>query len=234
MYSEFGVRLKKCAVNEALRGKMNHSIIVGAEELSASGIPSEIGELGEIFEQLNLAYVPSFYFDSRSDYHHVEKMHRHLKVHPEMEWLGHFYREQILNGETAAVKVKWVDDAVGFGLFAGESLNPGEFLGIYAGHVSWKGFLDFRVRDYAFRHPTYHWWRGRFVIDAEKVGNALRFMNHSYCPNVECVSAYCESFAYIIARTISAVDVGEQLAFDYGPDYWNRREPPVDLHYQQL
>ena len=57
-------------------------------------------------------------------------------------------------------------------------------------------------------------------ISAQRYGNIARLLNHSDAPNTALKCVVHEGVIHLVALTISAVDVGEQLTVDYGGPYW--------------
>src|SRR5687768_6484861 len=53
----------------------------------------------------------------------------------EIKWLGAFYAEQIRNHFVADVSIRWIDETLGYGLFAEQNIEAGGYIGEYAGVV---------------------------------------------------------------------------------------------------
>lgn len=139
--------------------------------------------------------------------------------------------DQIWSGEIAKVSIEWIDDTLGYGLIAKETLEPGAFVGIYTGvvralprpHLAFDGDLADAPNDYCLHYPTRFWSASYLTVDALKEGNALRFMNHSDSPNVEPKCGVDRQLLHMIFVASRRIEMGEQLMFNYGPDYWRRR-----------
>ena len=67
-----------------------------------------------------------------------------------------------------------------------------------------------------------------YVIDATN-GNLTRFINHSYNPNLQPMYAFIEGFYHLIFLTIKPIKNGEQLAYNYGNNYWYLRGKPTNF-----
>ena len=105
---------------------------------------------------------------------------------------------------------------VGCGLFATAPLPRGAYLCEYTGVVQCDP--DPRHRDdYAFGLPVCD---PDVRISAQRYGNIARLLNHSDAPNTALKCVVHEGVIHLVALTISAVDVGEQLTVDYGGPYW--------------
>lgn len=141
-------------------------------------------------------------------------------------WEKHYHQE-IVHGEIAPIVIKWIDPVLGYGAFAMEDIEKGQFIGEYAGIVRQ---LHRRYPDqnpYCFHYPTKWWSLKYFTIDSMKEGNLMRFINHSSRPNLQPVCAVDRKLLHLILVARRAIKQGEQLTFDYGRDYWMRRNQPV-------
>lgn len=117
------------------------------------------------------------------------------------------------------LEVRRVNPSVGFGVFAGESILKGTFLGNYVGEVipyeavENNRYLFGILSDASDVH-------GGVCITAHEWGNQTRFVNHSSKPNVNAYTRVLEGWAetYFVAK--EDILPGGQLLLDYGPDYW--------------
>ena len=140
-------------------------------------------------------------------------------VWPEALWRGHLYRSEIEHGDAYPLEIEWVSQQKGYGAFSREPLEPLTYIGIYAGCIRPCRWFDKRVNGYCFRMPTYGKGPIQFVIDAKHHGSLTRFLNHSDTPNCEALSSFYEGLPYIVIRTIVSIEAGEELCFNYGPEY---------------
>jgi hypothetical protein len=136
--------------------------------------------------------------------------------------LGKKYREGIIGGTFAPVKIQWINDRLGHGVFADEDFEAGRCIGEYTGYVHrvWQS------NDYCLMYPKMFWQWGRFVIDAKDIGNESRFLNHSTRPNLAVKMAVDRNLVHPLFFTNQSIPKGTQLTFDYGKDYWKRRGEP--------
>jgi len=142
-------------------------------------------------------------------------------------WLGTYYSEEIEQGDTSKVYIKWIDPYKEYGLFALEELREDCFIGEYTGLVRrHKSRLD-KKNGYCFEYQI--GYKSPFTIDAKYCGNYLRFINHSYKPNLSLFPAYYRGIIHIIMKTNRSVKKDEELTYDYGPNYWKKREDPISL-----
>jgi uncharacterized protein len=146
-------------------------------------------------------------------------------IDKETRWNGAFYGKQIKAGHVADVTIKWVNDELGYGLFASEDMSTKEFIGEYTGVVKRKNLLFQNINDYCFAYPTTGISFTTFTIDSLDQGNEVRFLNHSLNPNCESLTVFYDGLLHVIIRTIKAIKQGEQLVYDYGDVYWDKKEP---------
>jgi hypothetical protein len=156
-------------------------------------------------------------------YLQVEEAHRWRQLDSEALWLGTYHRRDIEMGREAKISIRWIDSKIGYGVFAEEELKKDAYVAEYAGLVRRRPYFQWHVSDYAFRYPTAVWSRAPYQIDAEKVGNATRYFNHSETPNCEAVGVLAGTLIHILFRTTRKVEPNEELRFDYGPFYWRNR-----------
>ena len=148
------------------------------------------------------------------------------------------YGEAVEAASLAPVVLAWVDDGVGWGLFAGADLDPGAFVGEYTGRVESRSV--FRSKNpYRCAYPSGP--HDHVFINAREVGNLMRFVNHGAGPaaNVVWKEVYTPSdgrFHIVMVVAGSAADetggipMGSQILVDYGPSYWKgRSEKLVNL-----
>lgn len=126
-------------------------------------------------------------------------------------------------GEIADVSIRWVDEEIGYGVFAEVDIREGSFIGEYTGIVRrlYRKHPDHNA--YCFHYPTCLWSIKYYAVDALRDGNLLRFINHSDRPNLYPLCAVDRGLLHQIFVAKRLIRKGEQLTFDYGEDYWVRR-----------
>ena len=86
-----------------------------------------------------LTYCKHLVFSSRKEYEALKnEIHRSFKqgtLTKESEWFGFQYRTQVLEGKVSDVSIRWINNRIGFGLFAEEELLPGKLIGEYVGLI---------------------------------------------------------------------------------------------------
>ena len=138
------------------------------------------------------------------------------------------YGDGIAKGLIAPVKIMRVNERVGFGVFANARLKKGEMVGEYTGEVK-KGDSSSKSA-YIFAFMIYGNFMANYVLDAEKAGNEMRFVNHSQTPNLDFKYVFSQGQWHIIFVANRDVKVGEQLFINYGSSYWKARKPPEKLN----
>lgn len=150
------------------------------------------------------------------------------EIPAEKIWMGVFFEQEIAEGAHPAVSIRWVSDAVGLGVFAGQPIPACSYVGEYAGLAVRKTRKNSRQRTYCVRYTT--WGKGAYLIDAETGGNFTRFCNHSARPNMALQSVYCRGMPRMILLSLRPIAEGEQLTFDYGAQFWKELDQtPVIL-----
>lgn len=138
--------------------------------------------------------------------------------------LGEKYRQQLVEGFIADVTIKWIDDEMGYGVFANQDLPEGTYIGEYTGLVRHliRGQQDYNA--YSFHYPTRFWSWNYFIIDAMHEGNELRFLNHSNQTNLKPMCLVDRGLLHMAFLTNQSITAGTELTFDYGIDYWRHRQ----------
>ncbi len=168
-------------------------------------------------------------FSSIGVYEGVRKM---VEAYPQTDeevirrrWLGTYYRG--FKGSQA--ELRYISTAIGSGVFAKEFIAAEKLIGQYTGLVKKRRWLTSHRRDYVGEYnipgnPV------KYIIDAEKYGSLMRFINHSDEANVYALTVIFKTILqiYIIAKI--DISPGEQLLMDYGPDYWQWRFRPAVLN----
>ena len=138
--------------------------------------------------------------------------------------LGNLYREQLSTGFTADLAIKWINERIGYGLFASEDIHEGAFVGEYTGQVRRLFRWHPDANAYCFHYPTRFWSWKYFAIDSWKEGNAMRFINHSDQPNLQPMCLVDRGLLHHVFFAKRQIKQGYQLTFDYGEDYWMKRK----------
>ena len=141
--------------------------------------------------------------------------------------LGAQFEKEINEGLIASSAVHFIDEAVGFGLFATGPLPKGAFVGEYVGRVR-QNNRHGEMNNYLYSYPQVDNIGRNYVIDA-KEGNLIRFVNHSERPNLISKYAFLDGFYHLILITLKEIHIDEQFTYNYGKKYWIVRESPKPL-----
>lgn len=118
----------------------------------------------------------------------------------------------------------------GKGVFALQTLEPGEVLLEYTGEViSNQEAQDRHPHDpQQPDHTFYFQIEGDRVIDANYGGNASRWINHSCEPNCEADE---QADGRVFIRALRPIGPGEELFYDYGLTVDERYTPALKKRY---
>lgn len=185
----------------------------------------------EFFNIFEVEYLPNLLFEDLKILKKVIKScKRQIKLGNIAEreiWAGTFYEEEIKKFSIPKVYIKWIDERKGFGLFALTDLKKDTFIGEYSGLVKkFKSRIDSK-NSYCFEYQIGSRRNSHFTIDAKYMGNHVRFINHSYSPNLSTFAALVGQIIHIVMKTSKSVAKDTELTYDYGPRYWKKREEPI-------
>lgn len=134
-----------------------------------------------------------------------------------------YYRDQIWKGTVADITIGWIDDALGYGLYANQNLPKGAFIAAYTGVVRPVNPYRYDHNPYCLHYPTRFWSYEIFVIDAGIGGNESRFANHSDFPNMNLECLYDRGLLFFFLRANQPICKGMHLTFNYGEYFWRER-----------
>ncbi|KAF7877206.1 hypothetical protein EAF04_000891 [Stromatinia cepivora] len=112
----------------------------------------------------------------------------------------------------------------GFGLFTAEPVKKGDFISEYTGEVISDNEAERRGLGYDARRLSFLFTLNKeWVIDATRMGNKTRFINHaeSEAEGMNCVPKILlvQGEHRIAFRATRNILIGEELLFDYGPTF---------------
>lgn len=182
------------------------------------------------FEKIfGIEYLPKLDFDTSKILKKIEKTcvkyARTGLLSKRNIWFGLYYEKEIKFHYFFDIYLKWIDRFKEFGLFAAKDLRKNTFLGEYTGNIrKYKKIIDDK-NSYLFEYSI-GYKKSKYTIDAREKGSIIRFVNHSKNPNIEPLSVYLDGAMHLIFRTNRFVKKDEELTYDYGSNYWKRREKP--------
>ncbi|MCJ1485939.1 hypothetical protein MMC06_006115 [Schaereria dolodes] len=113
----------------------------------------------------------------------------------------------------------------GWGLYIGEAVKAGEYLGEYVGEIISKEESERRGLIYNKRNLSYLFNLNRDqVLDSTRVGNKFRYINHQTPPYANCRAKIllCNTVQRIGMFAVRNLEIGEELLFDYGDEFTSR------------
>ncbi len=151
------------------------------------------------------------------------------KISPKALVLGKKYRKKIGSAFCPNIEIRYISERVGHGVFAKSPMKKRSYVGEYTGIVRENIKIYFApLNNYCYEYPIPDRIGRSFVIDATD-GNFTRYINHSYNPNLKPQYAFFDGFYHLIFVALKEIQIGEQLTYDYGHNYWLIREPPESL-----
>lgn len=158
--------------------------------------------------------------------------------------LTHWLRSSDNKTALNSLAITWIDNTVGFGVFARTAIKQGTIISLYMGEFILRPFTT-ESRGYEYIFFTFTGSNETGQVDAEHHGGIARFFSH--LPNSQNLAEYvtpetlhqinlsgkkiavanllkyiavyqgCPVLVFRAARDIKA---GEQLGYDYSPGYW--------------
>ena len=140
--------------------------------------------------------------------------------------MGAKYFNEIEGSYLPNVSIRWINENLGYGLFAEEQLEAESYIGEYTGIV--RKYDRRNANHYTYEYPVLDDTGKSYVIDATS-GYLTRFINHSFSPNLKPVYAFYQGFYHVIFISMHTIEKGTQLSFNYGYNYWYTRGQPEKL-----
>lgn len=182
-----------------------------------------------LFKKLGVTYLKNIEIIS-PDIKQLDAKHtdRYLRNPAYYDNLEKKYRSQIARGHVTPISVRFINDKIGYGVFAEADIAKDQFVGEYTGRV--MDLKDIKDTKYTWGYFTGHNKYGKSIdtsLDAGPAGNEMRFVNHDYKPNVKMQYIIQDGKWHVCYVAIAPIKKGEQLLVDYGKRYWSgtRGEP---------
>jgi len=182
------------------------------------------------FEKIfGIQHTPQLIFNSVQTLDDIAKRTRKQSFSEEArlknKWTRALLLRQREKNELAPGAIKWVDNEVGYGVFAYKDLPEYTYIGEYTGLVRKRAPRKDQFNNYVFRYVT-GIKDAPYVIDARESGNFTRFINHSDHPNLTSRWIIVDGITHIIFFTNAFMKRGTQMTYDYGENYWKSRRFP--------
>ena len=130
------------------------------------------------------------------------------------------HQKELSKGMVTEVAIQWIDETLGYGLFALQDIPENAFIGEYTGLVRHLSLQNPDKNAYCVQYPNLF----NTVVDALAYGNETRFINHSDTPNLQPLWT-CEcNMLHFFLITKMPIQAGTQLTFDYGKSFWMHRQ----------
>ncbi len=159
----------------------------------------------------------------------MQSLHKEGEFSAEPLWLGSYFQKEFTDPNLPQVSIRWIDDEMGWGLFAEIAFQPMEFIAEYTGIVRQRRSAD-QTNAYCFEYLLAPGHDTSYVVDAQDQGGLARYINHSDHPNLASAQAVFDNISHIVLYTKTFVAKGEQLCYDYGADYWKYRKKRRIIH----
>ncbi len=137
------------------------------------------------------------------------------------------YGNKLRDHYYAQCYIKKIDSTMGYGLFVSEPVAEGELIGEYTGIVKESPCPDLEDRviaeetEYAWDYPEAIPGLRDLELNAGSAGSILRFINHSFTPNLRIEHAVIDNNWKIFFVADEDINKGSELYVDYGDAYWS-------------
>lgn len=146
------------------------------------------------------------------------------------KWIGTHFRKEISGDFLPPVSIRWIDEKIGYGVFAEKGIPAGAYIGEYTGTVRKRKRWSDRRNDYCFEYTIGDWIYNPFIIDAKGQGNYTRYINHSNSPNLEPLSVFANGVMHIVLLAQKPIVKGTELSYHYGDVFWKKRKIKPSTH----
>lgn len=195
-------------------------------------ITKEFSTKEQIEEEFSISYIDTICFENDDVLQKVKKRANRKRFHlydkKHNKWMSNLYARDVRNKKHAPVCIKKVNPLVGHGVFAKETIPSLSYVGEYTGMLRKRRGKKDKGNDYIFGYMV-GFFGTPFIIDAKDMGNFTRFLNHSFNANVSSRGIVVDGVYHVIFFANKLIKKGEQLTYDYGPTYWNKRPYPQSL-----
>ena len=184
-------------------------------------------DIKNLFIKLNIRYIKrNEYIFPDTPGNNLRLSSYYLDNNEEFSYLEDKYGEKLINHFKAPVYIKRVNDQIGYGLFAAEYLKADALIGEYTGIVQEAHDLDITdietslKTEYAWDYPDEIPGFPPLEINARYAGGVLRFVNHSFTPNLRIEHTVVENEWKIFFVADENIEADSELFVDYGDAYW--------------
>ncbi len=185
-------------------------------------------DLQQLEKTFKFKYLPYLTFDNYQQLQFAAGNYPRLFRWRWLTWDNHQWgekhRKQLFTGSQANISIEWINKAKGYGAFIQEDLPADSFVMEYTGRFRrYQQEETTSQNAYCFQYPMRNSVPGIYVVDSLNGGNLSRFINHAAKPTLKALCAFDRGLIHIVLVTTCSIEKGEELTFDYGSDYWQRR-----------
>ncbi len=188
-------------------------------------------EIAKLFENLGIIYLPRLHFANRRTEKWVEKRCKkalkYQEITSEQKWLGVYYEKELSASDFPPIEIRWIDNRIGWGVFAKRNFAFRDFIGEYTGLLRRKNRRKDEKNSYCFEYFIGDSIETPFTIDASDQGNFTRFINHHPQGNLDPMLIFSHGIMRVILYANQPIQKGEEMTYNYGSDYWAKRERPI-------
>jgi len=184
-------------------------------------------EIKKLFYNLNLRYLNY----NEMKFPEIKKHNLYISKYymdnyDEFTYLEDKYGKKLLDNFIAKVYIKKINDQMGYGLFASKNIKADDLIDEYTGIVQEAFHFDPSDKEtslkteYAWDYPDEIPGLSPLEINARYAGGVLRFVNHSFHPNLRIEHAVIENEWKIFFVADKNIEADAELFVDYGDAYW--------------
>lgn len=184
-----------------------------------------ISQLKTFFKKHGMKYLENNVFGYTPVLHQDMKKESYYLEHQDVaDFLTKKYTENVRKHHRAPIELRWVSATVGYGVFAYKAIKKGDFIAEYTGEVVLKESVS--DTDYCWAYPPCSNDGKPLSCDSKYKGNEMRYVNHSYNPNVMMKYILVDNIWHVCYLATEDIPAGKQLLVNYGDSYWNTRSVP--------
>jgi hypothetical protein len=136
------------------------------------------------------------------------------------------FSAKVSDSYLADIYVKFIDDELGYGMFANKDIKSGELIGEYTGVIDSSDNVHDHSWSWSFPSNIYKPELNipEVSVDSKFSGNALRFVNHSDSPNSEMRRIFLDGIVRTLYIANKDIARDAQIFVSYGSAYWSHRK----------
>lgn len=217
----------KCKNLRQRKGARNGLMSKHTMELKEKQIYRTKEDISRLFKALHIRYLnrtrvawePLIRMDLEKSPYYIENI-------TEFQQLSKRYGAEIEGSVIAPIYIKKINDTIGHGVFAAETIQKYDFIGEYTGVIQKSDAYDDHVEkgyesDFSWYFPDQIKDGPKLEINGRREGNEMRFLNHGDVSNVIVEHTLHNGLWVIFFKAAETIMPHEQLLIDYGEQYWD-------------